>query len=410
MRKKWYKLDNVGKFYSSIADKKAQGVFRFSASLLDDIDETILQQAFDETINIFPNFNVNLKKGIFWYYLDETNKKYRVSKENMPICFNLYKSSNSFLYRVSYYKNRINFESCHIITDGRGSIEFFKYLISSYIKIRYNLNISVLSNSYIEKEEDSFLKYYKKIKTKNKIKNINNIYTYKARKLKNKTSFLEMHLPLDKVLNKTHEYNTTLSALIIAILIYSIKDTMSEEELNKYIKIDVPVDLRQYFKSASSKNYFGLTSVIYKFSSRNDTLEDIIKQVSEQLKNNLTKDKLIIRVNQMVAFEKNIFCRFSPIFIKNIVLKVINNFTSMMNSSCVSNLGIISFDKEIEKYINNINVLTSTTCFQFTLCSFKNDLSIGISSKYKYNDVIKNFCNYFSNLDMDVLINVSEVE
>ena len=219
-----------------------------------------------------------------------------------------------------------------------------------------------------------------------------------------------MHLPLDKVLNKTHEYNTTLSALIIAILIYSIKDTMSEEELNKYIKIDVPVDLRQYFKSASSKNYFGLTSVIYKFSSRNDTLEDIIKQVSEQLKNNLTKDKLIIRVNQMVAFEKNIFCRFSPIFIKNIVLKVINNFTSMMNSSCVSNLGIISFDKEIEKYINNINVLTSTTCFQFTLCSFKNDLSIGISSKYKYNDVIKNFCNYFSNLDMDVLINVSEVE
>ena len=408
--KKWYKLDNVGKFYSSIADKNAQGVFRFSASLKDDIDEALLQQALDETIITFPNFNVNLKKGIFWYYLDETNKKYKVTKENMPICFKLYKSSNDFLYRVSYYKKRINFEACHIITDGRGSVEFFKHLVNNYIKLKYKINTTILSNSFIEKEEDSFLKYYKKNKEKNKIKNFSKMYSYKGKKLKNKTRYLEAHLPLNKILEITKNYNTTLSALIIGILIYSIKDTMSETDLKKYIKIDVPVDLRQYFKSSSSKNYFGLTSITYKFNSRNDTLDEIIKKVSEELKNNITKEKLSIRVNQMVAFEKNIFCRFTPIFIKNIVLKTIDLFTSKMNTSCVSNLGIISFNKEIETYIENVNILTSTNGFQFSLCSFKNDLSIGISSKYKYNEIIKNFCNYFSNQNIDMLINVSEVD
>ena len=66
--------------------------------------------------------------------------------------------------------------------------------------------------------------------------------------------------------------------------------------------------------------------------------------------------------------------------------------------------------KAYNNYIENINILTSTINFQFTLCSFKKDLSIGISSKYKYNEIIENFCTFFSNSNIDVVINVSEVE
>ena len=73
--KKWYKLDNVGKFYASTSNSIIPKVFRYSAYLYESINENILQIALNKTIKIFPNFNVNLKKGIFWYYLDETNKK-----------------------------------------------------------------------------------------------------------------------------------------------------------------------------------------------------------------------------------------------------------------------------------------------------------------------------------------------
>lgn len=409
--KKWYKLDNVGKFYSSIANRQFQNVFRYSVTLTEDVEESILQEALDSTMDVFPNFNVNLKQGIFWYYLNETNKKYIVNKENLPICFKIYNNSNDFLYRVSYYNKRINFEISHILSDGRGSVEVFKTLINNYIKIKYNLNnVDITTcNSYTEKAEDSFCKYYKKMKRNNKENSIKRVYYYNGRKLKNKTRYLEVHLPLSKVLNLAHKNNSTLTTLVVAVLIYSFKDIMSETDLNKNIKIDIPVDLRQYYKSSSSKNYFGLTSVVYKFKNREDKLEDIIKSVSDQLKENLAVENLSIRANKMVAFEKNVFCRIAPIFIKKIVLKIIDIFTSRMSTSCISNLGKITFEKEIMPYIKDVNIMTSTTSFQFTLCSYNEDLSIGISSKYKYNDAVKNFCNYFSKQDIDVIINASEV-
>lgn len=409
INKNWYKLDNVGKFYSSIADKEYQQVFRYSITLKDDIDKAILQQALEATIEVYETFNVNLKKGLFWYYLEETNKKYKVTKENLPICFKIYNSSSDFLYRVSFYNKRINFEISHILSDGRGSIEFFKTLVNNYLQLKYEIKLDLTtSTSYIEKAEDSFAKYYKK--TKFPTKNTKNIYLYKGRKLLNKTLFLEAHLPVKDVIDLAHNKNATLTALLVSVLIYSMKDVMSENELKKNIKIDIPVDLRQYFKSFSSKNYFGLTSVIYKFNSREDTLEDIIQSVNKGLKENLTPEKLIERVNQMVAFERNAICRITPIFMKNIALKIINYFSNRMSTSCVSNIGKIEFPKETSPYIENVNILTSTPDFQFTICSYEQDLSIGISSKYKYNEIIKNFCNYFSEQNIDMNINVSEVD
>jgi len=189
-----------------------------------------------------------------------------------------------------------------------------------------------------------------------------------------------------------------------------MKDVMSESELKKNIKIDIPVDLRQYFKSFSSKNYFGLASVTYKFNSREDTLEDVITSVNNQFKKNLTPEELIKRVNKMVAFERNILCRITQIFLKNIALKIINFFSNRMSTSCVSNIGKIEFSESASSYIENVNILTSTPSVQITICSFENDLSIGISSKYKYNEIIKNFCKYFSKQGIKMTINVSEVD
>ena len=136
IEKKWYKLDNIGILYASITNNNYPNVFRYSAIIKDKIDKDILQKALDNTSDIFPNYNVNLKKGLFWYYLQETNKKNKVSFENKPVCDNIYKDEDDFLYRVSYYKNKINFEICHILSDGRGSLEFFKLLIGNYIKIK----------------------------------------------------------------------------------------------------------------------------------------------------------------------------------------------------------------------------------------------------------------------------------
>lgn len=405
---RWYKLDNLGKFYSSISNSKIPAVFRYSTTLTEMIDEKILQDAFDETIDIFSNFNVNLRKGFFWYYLESTNKKFKVTEENLPICFKLYKNSENFLFRVNYYRNRINFEVSHIISDGRGSLNFFKALIYNYLKLKYSIdNITIeYDGSDYEKTENSFEKYYKKIKIKPSLKK--KIYRFKSKKLNNEIKFMELHLSASKVIELSHSFNANLTSFLIAVLIYSIRDEIKLTDLDKVIKIDVPVDLRKYYNSITSTNFFGLTSVSYQFKNKNEEFCEIINNVSKQLKSSTTQENLSMRMNEMIALEKNIFARSVPIFLKNIILNITNKIASKKSTSCISNIGLIKVDPNLEEYIKEFNAFISTNNFQFVVCSYKDDLSIGISSVYENNNIIKNFCRFFTSNHIAAYMNISE--
>lgn len=409
-KKEWYKLDQIGNFYSFLGDVISQNIFRYSADIKDEIDIDILQEAFDKTINDYPLFNVNLRKGLFWYYLEEAQEKYVILEDEPPFCnFKMFDQNHPFLFRVTYYKKRINFEVSHILSDGRGSLEFFKKLISRYVIKYYNLkDIDFDSNNepYFKKTEDSFLKNYKD--SEGYFNNVDKVYHFKSKKYKNLTRYLEAHMDVSKVLDLAHKYNVTLTVLIISVLIYSFKNVMSDKELKKSVIIDVPVDLRHYYNSKSVRNFFTLTHVSYKFKSRDDTLEDIMKEITIQLKDILIKENLEKRVNQLTKIEKNIFCRLAPLPIKTVIMKIADIVARSMSSSCVSNVGIIKLDSEVEKYVLNINTLVSTPCFQILICSYKNDLCLGISTIFKKNEILKDFCKWFTEQGIDITMNVSE--
>ena len=289
-RNNWYKLDNVGKLYSSLKGLKKPNVFRFSVTLKEEIDELTLLEALKETLIVFPMFNVSLKQGMFWYYLEETNIKPTVKPEKLPITERLYTNSDDVLYRVNYYKNRINLEVSHILADGKGTTDFFTTLVSNYISMKYDIKLEEeIASSFEDKTEDSFDKYYKK--TKIRAYREGKIYKYKNKKLKNRTRFMEMHMNVKDVLVEAHKYDATLTSLLLGVLIYSVKPEMKMKDRNKVIKVEVPVDLRKFYKSKSTKNFFGMTSVSYKFGDKNPTLEEVVKDIDKQLKENLTEEK-----------------------------------------------------------------------------------------------------------------------
>ena len=152
-RNNWYKLDNVGKLYSSLKGLKKPNVFRFSVTLKEEIDELTLLEALKETLIVFPMFNVSLKQGMFWYYLEETNIKPTVKPEKLPITERLYTNSDDVLYRVNYYKNRINLEVSHILADGKGTTDFFTTLVSNYISMKYDIKLEEeIASSFEDKK------------------------------------------------------------------------------------------------------------------------------------------------------------------------------------------------------------------------------------------------------------------
>lgn len=126
------------KFSRPPATKRTTRVFRFYCELKEPVDGSILQSALDKTIDKYPVFLSVMRKGFFWYYLEKSDLKPKVKEEVDPPCLNLYiRDRKTLLFQVVYYKNRINFEVFHALTDGTGAIQFLKELVKNYLILRY---------------------------------------------------------------------------------------------------------------------------------------------------------------------------------------------------------------------------------------------------------------------------------
>ena len=136
-RKTWYRLDNAAKIYPPISSTLRPGVFSLSAILEANIDKEILNDAVNVVLNRFPSFKVKLKRGIFWYYLEENKKPFYVSEE--PPYFLEYineRQSNDYLFRVFYLNNKITVAIFHALADGTGGMELLKALVFEYLLLK----------------------------------------------------------------------------------------------------------------------------------------------------------------------------------------------------------------------------------------------------------------------------------
>lgn len=390
-------------------------MFRYSATLIDVIDASTLQQALNKAVDLFPSFNVCLRSGMFWHYLEQSHDTPEVSRENLPICYGLHVDTKSVLFRVSYYQNRINFEVSHIVSDGRGSLNFFKALLYTYIQRQYGVEDVQIEydGSDRQKSENSFDKYFErdKITTENNGAKTDvpkpKIYRLSGFKDVADATFIEYHLPTGKTRDLARSYGVSLTSLIIAAIMKSISMEMARRERNRAIRIDIPVDLRRIFESETTKNFFGLAYVSY-VPKENETVHHIALKIQEQFKTATQEDQLKPRMNRMIALEKNPFIRYAPLFVKDIGLEIGDWWTARETTTTVSNLGPITINSKLASYLKDINILTSASGMKFTFCSFGEDLSIGISTVFTNLDIIKNFCRFFSSKEIYGHININK--
>ena len=130
---KWKKLDNAGKIFPAIADRDDAEVFRVSCQLKEKIQPDLLQLAVDSAVNDYPLFTETVRRGIFWYYMEDTGLRPIVHEETKSPLQPLYVEGNKLLVDISYYENRINFEVFHALADGTGAFIFFKAIVATYL-------------------------------------------------------------------------------------------------------------------------------------------------------------------------------------------------------------------------------------------------------------------------------------
>ena len=399
----WCTLDNSAKIMPSMTNNLKTNVFRLTCSLKEDVNASLLDDALSDALKEFPMFLYVMKSGFFWHYLEKTDRIPKVELESTNPCE---KIDNGFLFRLSYYKKRINLEVYHVLADGRGALEFLKYIVACYLNKKYAIKCDDVINesSEYEKESDDFKKFDKS-KYKIKLNKSERAYKLKFQKKDDAiTDVIEVHMNVKDIKDASKKFKTTVTIYLIAVYIKSIITNARVKDLNRPIGITVPIDLRNAFPSKTSRNFFYTISIYYK-SDGIDKLENIVGVVDNQLKEKLRKEKLQELLDTYMVTQKLFLIRLVPSFLKDFILSKVYKIAQRGETSVLSNVGVVSLPSVYEKHIEYFTGLMSTNDMQLTVVSFKEEIVLSFTSHFVSKEIERTMIKFLSeNAKSDIKI------
>lgn len=391
--KKKYKLDNTAKFFS-LDCKDNINVFRYTIFLKERVNGRTLKKSVQETIKNYPEFKVKMAAGIFWKYLKNNNKTVIVNKDSKMICdyFNV-KDNNNYLFKVTYFKNRINLDVIHVLTDGTGAIELLKSIVYNYLNIKHHLNLTFRKkeNKYI----DQYIEFFdKKVEQISRLEKSYRIPNKIDTSINNTSLFI---IDISEIKKICQFKKVTITEYLTAKLIYAIYLEYYKPIKHEEIIITVPVNLRNYYDDTLA-NFFKCIDINSKINELNLKSEkEILKNVHEEFKKKINIDNINTVLNRDIRLEKKLWVRMTPLFGKKIFMKCFEESFNKGATAALSNVGSIKVDDIFKKYIDNIFAHIKPGKYQkikCTICSYNNKLNVVINS----NIINDRFANTFKKL------------
>lgn len=398
----WFKLDNAGKLFPIITEKRRSSYFRLSVILKQTIDPVALQLAAEKTLLRFPNFNTRLHKGFFWNYLENQSRPFKVYQDpntfgTNPKPYNHLKH----LIEIYYHRQRISIEVFHAVTDGRGGMEFLKTLTLAYLREKgFAVDAEGMmldANDQVTKAEleDSFTT--KVTKGKHTWLPTANAFHLTGTYFKHPGHYLtHLHFNTTELIKLARENNTTITGLFATILILVLiqKQESIQPKKRKKIILAIPVDMRKFIPSTTMKNFVMVIN-IGGFFKPNSTFSEILTMVNLKLKAGQQLDVLAPQIRANLLVEKIFLLRFIPFFIKRWLIKFgFNRIGEPAISMTMSNIGKIEMSKSTHPFIDHFEAMLCASPFlpiNAAIASFQDQLVFTFSRLIDDRSFIQSF-------------------
>lgn len=365
--KHWRRLDNAAKLFPAASSKRDTRVFRFYCELKEDIQQEILQKAVDRTLEKYPIFLSVLRKGLFWHYLEQSNKRPVVREEYKEPCSSLYiRDKRDLLFEVTYYKKRINFEVFHVLTDGTGASEFVRELVKNYLYLAHHEDgledvvLSEYSESLFDQEADGFERYYSRQADRKKEKKPAAHQLRGNRRELGSLQTTEAEIPVEELRHQAKTYGVSMTVFLTAVYLCAIHRTMTRRQESKPVVLMVPVNLRNFFPTNTMLNFFNWIEPGYHFQGGKEEFKDVVQKVNACFKEELTAEKMEKRMNDYFALQVHPILKFAPLELKNVCINIGARTAESDVTAIFSNMGIIRMPESYETYIRYFGVYTST--------------------------------------------------
>ena len=410
----WRRLDNSAKIFPIAAGKKYSTVFRLSAVMKEKVDSRILYESVNLTLDKYPSFKVRMKEGFFWYYFEYNPKKPIVEEEkDYPCKYIEPRTNNYYLFKVTYFENKINIDIFHSLTDGNSGNMFFKEIIYNYLELLHKdeLKEERSTRKIVEYDtEDSYMKNYdKKAKGNSSSKKA---YVLKGRKIGfGAISVIHEIIDLEALKEESKKYEATITQYLTAVLIYSIYEANYKKYKyrgNKPIKVCIPVNLKKYFPLKKMSNFYSY--IILEAEMKKDNLVDfdkIIEFVKEDFKKRLQEEEIIKTMSANVKLGNNFAIKIIPLIIKKLLVRLsyieIRKYTTITYSN-IGRVGIIGKYKDYIDYFLMLIAPEPVEKIKCSSCTFENKMAFTFTSILKDNSIEKYFYEFLKTKKINVEI------
>ncbi len=367
MQKQWYRLDTAALIFPAVAKRDWCNAFRLSVTLNEPVDPEVLQKAVEKLAKRFPSFFVTLRKGFFWYYLEESRHPVTVREDYAyPLTFMRRRELQKNCLRVLYYKNRIALEFFHALTDGRGGSVLLCNLTACYLSLRYGLRLPVSGELVdlaeaprAEELEDSFLKY-----TAEAALGGSETRAYRLRGTREEDGFRHLTTGIvdtGALVGLARSYGVSVTALLGGVMARSVIALQNQEvprRRQRPVRITIPVDLRRLYGSRTLRNFALVlnTGVDPRFGDY--STEQLCKTIWHQLCACATPQYMAGMIAANVLPQRVAALRLAPVGVKNLVMKLVY-LQRGEGGGClnISNLGSMSLPEEMRTYVRRMEFI-----------------------------------------------------
>ncbi len=417
-QKKWMKLDNAAKIYPAARRRNWKALFRLSVDLTDEVDVRVLERALASTLARFPGFALKLKTGLFWYYLEHNEGQPDIKEDEAYPCVHMdFAENRGFMFRVLYYKRRIAVEIFHALTDGTGGLCFTKTLAAEYLRLKYGVDIprdkETLDCSMPpapSETEDAYLKYAKKITRTRREPN-----AYRIKGTKESDDFINVItglIPAHEVLSRAKEKNVSLTEYLTAVLIMAAdkqqRDCVKREKGLKPVKICIPINLRRFYPTNTMRNFASYVNPGIDPRYGTYSFDEVLSVVHHYMRSEATEKLLNAKISTNVKTETRRMLRVTPLFIKNIAMKLTFNLVGDRKSSTsISNLGNVVLPDEMARHITRMDFILGPLSRNKVVCgalTYNGTLILNFVRTIKESTLEREFFRFLVKLGVPVKI------
>lgn len=360
-----FRLDNAGLIFPSLLSKRTSTIFRLSANIDAPVRLDLLTEALKAMLQRCPYYRVQLRKGLFWYYLEANDAEPMVEAESRYPCLYIpYKKPGTLPFRVLAYRDRVIFEVAHFITDGAGALRFLNSLLLEYFRRRgekidsEGMLIDCKDPVDPGEYEDSFHRVYEKgVPPAKKVEPALNLGGTKAKVPV--INIVEGSMKSAELKAEAKKHGATIGEFLTALLIDVVQEEMRARKLKpKPIRISIPIDLRRVFGSKTMRN-FALT-VEPEIDPRlgDFSFDDIIKKVHHFMKIELDHRMILRQIARNIGAQTNHFIRVIPLFIKDPMMRSFYaTFGRRAFTLSFSNLGRVQIPEDMQPFVKRYQFL-----------------------------------------------------